>query len=151
MLQHSLCMNPPEPPSITIRRTIEWVDTDASGHYHFTSAMRLFEAAEAALLEELGFVQEVYGRIPRAHVSVDYRRTLFFRDVVHVTVRVESVGTSSVTYGFDVSRAEELCASGRVVAVLVDASGGPSPWPPEWAGALSGDRRPLDSAPPPPE
>jgi acyl-CoA thioester hydrolase len=131
-------MSEPQPPSVTIRRTIEWIDTDASGHYHFTSAMRLFEAAEGALLEQLGLVHDVYARLPRAHVSVDYRRTLYFRDVVDVTVAVISVGTSSVRYSFGVVRGDDACAEGEVVAVLVDPDGRPSAWPREWAQALSG-------------
>src|SRR5439155_4381912 len=56
------------PASIIVQRRIEWPDTDASGMYHNTAAFRFTEVAETALLERLGFVHEIYGRHPRAHL-----------------------------------------------------------------------------------
>jgi YbgC/YbaW family acyl-CoA thioester hydrolase len=115
--------------STTVRRRIEWSDTDASGHYHYATALRLFEAAESELLERLGMLHEIYGRLPRVHVSFDFRRTLHFRDAVDVAVSVLEVGRTSVTYSVEVLRGDEHCIDGRVVAVLLDASGTPSTWP----------------------
>jgi YbgC/YbaW family acyl-CoA thioester hydrolase len=115
--------------SIRIQRRIEWSDTDASGAYHNTAALRLMEAAETALAERLGLLDEVYGRHPRAHVEADFVRPLFFRDLVDVTITVAEVGRTSVTYGVEISKDGEACARGRMVAVLLDRIGGrPRPW-----------------------
>ncbi len=120
------------PASIRIQRRIEWSDTDASGAYHNTASFRLMEAAETALAERLGFLQDVYGRHPRAHIEADFLRPLFFRDLVDVTIRVEAVGRTSVTYSVEIARGGEACVRGRMVAVLMDAVGGtPQPWPDE--------------------
>lgn len=117
------------PLSATVHRRIEWADTDASGHYHYATALRLFEAAESDLLDDLGLLRDVYGRLPRARVTFDYRRVLWFRDRVDASVSVTGVGRTSITYSFDVVRDGALCVEGSVVAVLVDEAGEPTPWP----------------------
>lgn len=116
------------PPRATVRRLVEWADTDASGHYHYATALRLFEAAESDLLDRLGLLHDFYGRLPRAHVSFDYRRVLWFRDSVEAAVSVAEIGRTSVTYSFEIARGDEVCVRGRVVAVLVDEHGRPAPW-----------------------
>lgn len=119
---------PEAPASTAIERIIEWLDTDASGHYHYTAALRLFDEAETALLERLGLIK-VFGRLPRVHVSVDYQRTLWFRDRVKVRVTVEEVGRSSIRYRFSIVSGGETCATATVVAVLLSANDGtPQPW-----------------------
>jgi acyl-CoA thioester hydrolase len=103
------------------------------------------EAAETALAERLGFLDEVYGRHPRAHIEADFLRPLYFRDLVDVTIRVEAVGRTSVTYGVEIARSGETCVRGRMVAVLMDAIGGtPQPWPDEQRRLLeqSGEQPP---------
>lgn len=129
------------PASVTVRRRIMWFDTDASTKYHNTAPLRLMEEAEAALLDGVGLVKEVYGWLPRAHVTVDYRRPVRFWDEVEVSVQVREVGRSSITYGFEIRRAGEPCADGTVVAVLIDEDGTPRPWPEDWR------RRLLDAGP----
>jgi acyl-CoA thioester hydrolase len=125
-------------PKATIRRRIHWFDTDSSTKYHNTAPLRLMEEAEAALLDDMGIVREVYGWLPRAHVSMDYRRPLRFWDEVSVDVEVTEVGRTSVTYAFRVRKDGELSAEGRVVAVLIDEEGKPREWPDEWRRLLTG-------------
>lgn len=115
--------------SITIQRRIEWSDTDASGHWHNTAAFRMVEWAETALLERLGLLEDVYGRLPRVHVDADFHRLLDFKDVVEATIAVAAVGTTSVTYAFSIDRGGERCVTMNVVAVLLDPSGKKQAWP----------------------
>jgi acyl-CoA thioester hydrolase len=126
-----------EPASIAIRRRIQWFDTDSSTKYHNTAPLRLMEEAEAALLDRLGIVREVYGWLPRRHVEVDYHRPLRFWDEVEVHLEVLGVGGTSVTYGFRISRDGRDHAEGRVVAVLIDTEGRPLQWPDEWRRLLA--------------
>jgi len=133
------------PASIVVQRRIEWSDTDASGNYHNSAAFRLIENAETALLDRLGFLHEVYGRLPRVHISADFVRPLAFKDLVDVAVAVAAVGQSSVTYGFEISCRGETAIRGQTVAVLLKAAGGgPVPWPDEYRRLLlsSGPQRP---------
>ncbi len=127
------------PPEVTIRRRIQWFDTDSSTKYHNTAPLRLMEEAEAALLAELGIVHQVYGLMPRVHVTMDYRAPLRFWDEVEITVRIAELGRSSITYAFEIRSDGRTASDGRVVAVYIDREGRPQPWPDEY-------RRLLDPA-----
>ena len=117
------------PASIRVQRRIEWWDTDASGYYHNTAIARLLETAETLLLARLGFLDDVYHRLPRVRLEIDFLKPLAFHDLVDAEFRVGAVGNSSVTYEMDVKRADELCARAKAVAVLLDQAGGkPVPW-----------------------
>jgi acyl-CoA thioester hydrolase len=124
------------PASVVLRRRIQWFDTDSSTKYHNTAPLRLMEEAETLLLDRLGIVKEVYGWLPRAHVTVDFRRPLRFWDEVEVVVAVVEVGRTSVTYTFAVRDADDVYSEGRVVAVLIDERGEPRQWPAEWRRLL---------------
>ena len=125
------------PASIVVQRRIEWPDTDASGNYHNTAAFRFIEVAETALLERLGFLDDVYGRLPRAHVEADFVAPLVFRDVVDISLRVAMVGRTSLTYAFDMSTGGRIAVRGRVTAVLLDVPrGSPVEWPKEYRRLL---------------
>ncbi len=127
----------PAPASIVVQRRIEWPDTDASANYHNTAAFRFIEVAETALLERLGFLHEIYGRLPRAHVEADFLRPLVFRDLVDIELSVAAVGRSSVTYAFEMVANGEVAVRGRAVVVLLsEARGEPVPWPDTWRQAL---------------
>jgi YbgC/YbaW family acyl-CoA thioester hydrolase len=127
----------PTPASILVQRRIEWPDTDASGVYHNTAAFRFIEVAETALLERLGFLEEIYGRLPRAHVEADFSAPLRFRDMVDIHLRVAAVGTSSVTYEFEMRSGDQVAVTGRTVVVLLDGAGGrPTGWPEEYRRLL---------------
>jgi YbgC/YbaW family acyl-CoA thioester hydrolase len=133
------------PASIVVQRRIEWPDTDASGYHHNTAAFRFIEVAETALLERLGFLDEVYSRLPRVHIEADFLRLLRFRDPVDIHLWVADVGASSVTYGFEMRSAAQVAVRGSVVAVLLSKrTRRPTRWPAEYRRLLltSGRSRP---------
>jgi YbgC/YbaW family acyl-CoA thioester hydrolase len=129
-------IQPPSAASIMVQRRIEWSDTDASTNYHNTAAFRFIEVAETALLERLGLLEDVYGRLPRVHVEADFLRALRFRDIVDIELAVAAVGESSITYRFEMRSRDEVAARGKAVAVLLSGVGGrPVRWP-EWQREL---------------
>lgn len=131
--------------SIAIQRRIEWSDTDASGHYHNTAAFRMFEWAETALFEALGILQDVYGRLPRAHIRADFKGLLYHRDLVEIELHVREVRASSITYDIEIRRGPETCVEAVVVAVLVGGDRGPERWPEEYRDLLlSAGRQPAE-------
>jgi len=121
---------------VTISRYVEWADTDAAGHYHHSTVIRWMEAAEAELYGRHGLLN-LFGVVPRVHLEVSHRVRLWFRDQVEIALRVERLGTSSITFGFTVHRAEELAVEGSFTAVHIDpAAGRSAPWPGEVRAVL---------------
>lgn len=131
--------------SVVVQRRIEWPDTDASGHYHYSTAFRLAEAAEAVLHDRLGIIGETFGRTPRVRVCADFRSVLRFHDVVDVELRVAAVGRTSVTYAFAVRRDDVVAVEGEVATVLLERpEGATAPVPDVWRRLLleAGPQRP---------
>ena len=110
----------PNPARIVLHRRIEWIDTDAAGIYHWTTAFRLAEAAEAALHTALGIADRTFGATPRVSVAAQFDRPLRFNDPVEVELAVEAVGRSSVRYSLAITGPDGPAMSGQVTACLID-------------------------------
>jgi len=134
----------PNPARIVLRRRIEWIDTDAAGIYHWTTAFRLAEAAEAALHTALGIADRTFGVTPRVSVAAEFRRPLRFNDPVEIELAVAAVGRSSVRYALAISGPEGPAMTGQVTGVLIDADSKRAvPWPDDIRAALqNGGERP---------
>ena len=139
--------------SATLRSRIEWVDTDAAGIYHNSTVTRLVESAEAALVRERG-LDGYFPVAPRVRFEADFEAPLYFGQEVTTTVRVTRLGSSSMTFEFEVwgepfeGSGRVRAARGRYVTVHLDRSGpGPArstPWPTEWVERLTTGRPPAD-------
>ena len=104
-------------------RLVEFGDTDMAGIVHFANFFRYMEAAEHAYLRACGLsvVTEWEGQpvsFPRVSASCDFLRPVRFQDVLDITVRVERLGRSSVTFAFEMLKAGEVAARGRITAVF---------------------------------
>ncbi len=132
---------------ITIRRLVEFTDTDASGHYQNLAVLRWIEAAEAVLHQRLGIAQRTFGASPRVRLEIDFRRPVWFLDEVDIELVVEHVGRTSCRYRFAVRSAGETAAEGVSVVVHVPkAREGAVPWPDDLRELLEhgGDRTAAD-------
>jgi acyl-CoA thioesterase FadM len=126
------------PPSGTVRARVQWTDTDASGHYHFSTVLRWAEAAEAELFAQLGLVS-LLGVVPRAHIEVDYLVPVWMQDEVETTIVIAEIGRASLRLAFHVEHGRDTVARGSVTAVHVDHAGGrATPWPDELRRQLEG-------------
>ena len=109
------------PPFRTSRR-IEFAYTDMAGIVHFSNFFRFTEAAEVSFLHAkglsvaLGWEGERLG-FPRVSATCDYHQPARFEDVIDIDVTLEKLGSKSVTYTFEFTRAGELIARGRVTSV----------------------------------
>jgi YbgC/YbaW family acyl-CoA thioester hydrolase len=118
-----------------LRSRVAWVDTDAGGRIHFTAVFRWAEAAETALLRSLGLLED-WADYPRRAVEAEYLAVLRFDDEFELELLPALVGTSSITYAWDISRRDELCIRGRHTVVHVDPAGRPLALRPEVRRAL---------------
>lgn len=121
---------------------VRWVDTDASGRIHYTAVFRYFEVAEWELFREAGISfrsrEEEFG-FPRVAVSATFHAPLYVDDEIAVHIRPERVGTTSVTFAFEVFKGETHCVSGQVTAVCTGVHGTPIPVPERVRSALLKD------------
>lgn len=112
----------------TVRRRVEFVDTDMAGIVHFSKFFLWMEQAEHAMLRSVGI--EVEGEIegvaygwPRVHAQADYVSPLRFGDEFDVNVVVERLGNTSVSYRHEFSReasdGEVVLARGKITAACV--------------------------------
>lgn len=108
------------------RLRVAWVDTDAGGRIHFSNAFRWAEQAETALRRKLGIL-DGWGGYPRKHAEAQFHRVLRFEDEIEVSIAPERLGTTSITWRFEITREGELCVEGRMVVVHVDDDGRPAP------------------------
>jgi acyl-CoA thioester hydrolase len=130
----------------TLRSRIEWIDTDAAGIYHNSTVLRLVESVEAALTRERG-LHGYFPVAPRVRFEADFEAPLFFGQEVTTTVSVTELGTSSMTFAFEVwgeafeGAPRERAVRGRYVTVHLDRSGpgrpSSAPWPAEWVERLT--------------
>ncbi len=101
-------------------------DTDASGWMHFPNIFRYVEAAEHAFLRSrkvLVFDRQ-QGGWPRVNVSCDFKKPLLSGDRIEVQIAISRLGTSSVTWQFEVRNAAgEIAATGSMTNVRVDHRG----------------------------
>jgi len=65
------------------------------------------------------------GGWPRVHVECDYKKPLRAGDRLVVLLALEKLGGSSLHWAFEVWKADELAATGKMVTVRVDATGKP--------------------------
>jgi acyl-CoA thioester hydrolase len=115
---------------ITVQRRVEWADTDAAGHHHFSAPLLWVEHAESLLYERLGIGDFIAASVPRVHFDIDYLARLKYRDMFELTLVVERLGRSSLTYRFEIKASGELVAHGSLVVVLTRRPDRrASPWP----------------------
>jgi acyl-CoA thioester hydrolase len=107
---------------------ITFRDTDASGWMHFTNIFHHVEIAEHALLRALGLLvfDRNHGGWPRVKISCDYKHPLHCGDKIEVQLAIAAIGTSSVTWNFEViNAAGQTSALGSITTVRVDHLGQP--------------------------
>jgi acyl-CoA thioesterase FadM len=122
------------------RFRVGWIDTDASGRIHYTAAFRWVEATEVSLYRKLGLLAGGADSLPRRHVEADYVQALVFEDEIDVCLQVASVGTTSLTFEWQISRNGHVAIQGRHTAVQVDENGQPLPLADDARALLLGRR-----------
>ena len=109
-------------PVLRTTRRVEFGDTDMAGIVHFSNFFRYMEAAECEFLRsrslsvKLDWEGQTIG-FPRVSATCDYIKPARFEDLLDIAVTIDRIGTKSVTYAFEFSRASERIAQGKVTSV----------------------------------
>jgi acyl-CoA thioester hydrolase len=96
---------------------------------------RWVEAAETALMRRLVSL-EGWASFPRRHVEAEYLKVLVFEDEIEVRLRVERVGSTSLTYAWEIVKDGEIYVRGHHTVVHVDDAGSPAELPKSVRAAL---------------
>ena len=98
-------------PAFTYKRRIAFHETDAAGVVYFANFFHLAEEAETHALASLGKVVTRDGYLyPRVHVEADYLAPLRFFDEVSVHACILRIGSSSISWKFEIFNGHEICA-----------------------------------------
>lgn len=125
-------------PSITIRRRVQWMDTDAAGIWHHSVVLRWVEEAEAELHRRLGIIGITFGATPRRRTEFEFPSSVRFDDQVDITLTISRLGSTSMTYDVEVENDRRPVANGRMVVVFIDReSGQKREWPSSVREALT--------------
>ncbi|MEP0846662.1 MAG: acyl-CoA thioesterase [Phycisphaerae bacterium] len=109
----------------TIRRTVQFSETDMAGVMHFSNYLRWMEDAEHAFWRSLGLSVhdacrgEGGGLIswPRVAVNCQYSSPARFEDELELTVRPVKLGAKSLTFEIEFRRGAARVALGTTTAV----------------------------------
>ncbi len=105
---------------------VRFAETDLQGHVFFGHYLTYFDDA---LTSYLGAIGCTYKDLYAAGVDMfyirsecDYKSRAFFEEVLNVHARVGQIGNSSITFDFGAFKKQndELVATGKIVAVIID-------------------------------
>lgn len=109
-------------PTFSIRRMVQFAETDMAGVMHFSNYFRLMEEVEHAWWRTLGlsvFMAEGPHKVswPRVSVKCEYATPARFEDMLDLSVRVVGVGAKSLRMEFGFSRDGVQIARGEMTTV----------------------------------
>ena len=115
------------PYEITIRRRVEFSETDMAGIVHYSNFFRYMESAEHAFFRALGFSIVTSNTRPpvgwpRVHAHCDYHAPLRFEDEFEVHLLVAEKKSKALSYQFrfrKVGEAAREVARGKLTVVCV--------------------------------
>lgn len=107
------------------RTQINLHDTDAAGLLFFSNQFKLIHDAYESLLEKIGFgfgelIRNQPFFLPIVHAESDYKAPLFVGDWIEIKVRVDSVGTTSFTFAYEIVKDDgTLVGTAKTVHVTI--------------------------------
>jgi acyl-CoA thioester hydrolase len=118
-LGHVTDRKPPFKYSAFVR--VQFSDTDAQGVVYYGRYMPYFDLARTEFHRHLGRVHLDNVDFAMRAVTVEYVAGAVFDDLLEVFVRVERIGTTSITYDHAVHRVEDdrLMATAKATLVCI--------------------------------
>jgi acyl-CoA thioester hydrolase len=123
---------------------VAFSDTDAQGVVYYGRYLPYFDLARTEYHRHLGAI-DIRGEFAMRASNVEYHAPARFDDLLEVFVRVERVGTTSVTYDYAAFRVDDdgepdvLMATAKQTLVLIDLEGRrPLPVPDSFRSRIAG-------------
>lgn len=115
--------------SFTLKRQVQFAETDMAGVLHFSNYYRYMEEAEHVFWRSLGIsvLTNIDGHEiswPRVVTSCEYIKPARFEDELEIAVKVIHLGDRSVTLAIEFNRSGERIASGQIKAVCCTMADG---------------------------
>lgn len=110
-------------------------DTDQMGVVYYANYLRWFEAARGHFLRERGGsyaeLERLGYSLPVVEAHVAYRKPARYEDVVEVAPAITWVKGASLRFDYEITRGQDLLATGWTVHACIDGSGRPARLPDE--------------------
>ena len=106
---------------------VRYNETDAQGHVFFGNYLVFFDIGLLEYTRAIGYAYAdmVASGVDMFYVEAtcQYRGRAYFDDLLHVHARIGHIGNTSFTFEFAIHKqpADDLIATGKIVAVTVDA------------------------------
>lgn len=110
---------------VVVVQPVQWGEQDALGHVNHVTYFRWYESARIAYFIKIGLMEmhshERIGPI-LASVANDYRRQISYPDTVHIGVRIQRIGRSSLGLEHKIfsQKHHALAAEGSSTIVVFD-------------------------------
>jgi YbgC/YbaW family acyl-CoA thioester hydrolase len=113
----------------TLKRRVQFSETDVAGIVHFSNFFRYFEDAEHELWRQAGLsIHPEKSSVgwPRVAASCEFHRPLKFEQEFDISVRISEMTRRTITYAGEITRNGERVATGSwkiaCVATLPDGT-----------------------------
>ena len=123
-----------------VQVTVRYAETDMMGIVYHANYLPWFEVARTQLLREQGFPYrqlEADGyRIPVLEVAAKFVRPALYDDTVTVVASIRERPLVRIRIDYEITRGEELLATGHTVHAFCDTKGQPTRPPPDFAAKM---------------
>jgi 4-hydroxybenzoyl-CoA thioesterase/acyl-CoA thioester hydrolase len=109
----------------TIRRRVQFYETDAAGIVHFSWFFRYMEEAEHAMWREVGLSihpRESAIGWPRVAAACEFHRALTFEQEFDVTIRITEITKRTMSYDCEITQDGQRVATGKLKIACVSKS-----------------------------
>ena len=110
------------PSEFSIKRRVQFSETDMAGIMHFANYFRLMEEVEHAFFRSVGLSvsmqhDDIHVGWPRVSASCDFSGPVRFEDEVELRLRVVRLGEKSLNYEVDFLLSGKRVALGKMTSV----------------------------------
>ena len=114
---------------VILKRKEHLYETDTQGIVHFANYPKYFEEARELLSEKVNFsyrklLEEENIAVVIIKLSVDYKRPLFYEDIIEIEVGVKELKRTYFSFVYKVYKENQLMVSGYTKHCCIDLNTG---------------------------